>query len=84
MIIIFNIFCILERKNIAKVFYTILPVKISAYLRKREYKIQTKLYDWIKGQFILAFLMFVIALVMLFIISIFYDINSIFSLALIA
>jgi hypothetical protein len=39
---------VLERKNIKKFFYEIIPNKVSKYLSSREDKIVSSLYEWLK------------------------------------
>ena len=48
MIFVFNFFMVLERKNIKKFFYEIIPSILSKYLESRETKIVNSLYDWLK------------------------------------
>ncbi|MDD2907644.1 MAG: AI-2E family transporter [Candidatus Gracilibacteria bacterium] len=85
MIFIFNFFMVLERKNIKKFFYDIIPSKISKYLESREVKIVNSLYEWLKGQFFLAIIMFFIVFISLTILSFFgIDLESNFTLAIIA
>ncbi|MDD3793799.1 MAG: AI-2E family transporter [Candidatus Gracilibacteria bacterium] len=85
MIFVFNFFMVLERKNIKKFFYDIIPNNVSKYLSSREDKIVLSLYEWLKGQFLLAIIMFFIVFISLTILSFFgIDLENNFTLAIIA
>lgn len=85
MIFVFNFFMVLERKNIKKFFYEIIPSVLSKYLESRETKIVNSLYDWLKWQFFLAIIMFFIVFISLTILSFFgIDLENNFTLAIIA
>lgn len=85
MVFIFNFFMVLERKNIKKFFYEIIPLKISRYFQLREDKIILSLYEWLKWQFFLAIIMFLIVFISLSILSLFgIDLENNFTLAIIA
>jgi len=85
MVFVFNFFMVLERKNIKKFFYDIIPNKVSKYLSSREDKIVNSLYDWLKWQFLLAIIMFFIVFISLTILSFFgIDLENNFTLAIIA
>lgn len=85
MIFVFNFFMVLERKNIKKFFYDIIPNNVSKYLSSREDKIVLSLYEWLKWQFLLAIIMFFIVFISLTILSFFgIDLENNFTLAIIA
>lgn len=85
MIFVFNFFMVLERKNIKKFFYEIIPSVLSKYLESRETKIVNSLYDWLKWQFFLAIIMFFIVFISLTILSFFgIDLENNFTLAIIS
>jgi len=85
MIFVFNFFMVLERKNIKKFFYDIIPISFSKYLSSREDKIVSSLYEWLKWQFLLAIIMFFIVFISLTILSFFgIDLENNFTLAIIA
>ncbi|MDD3145174.1 MAG: AI-2E family transporter [Candidatus Gracilibacteria bacterium] len=85
MVFIFNFFMVLERKKIKILFYDIIPLNVSKYLSSREDKIVLSLYDWLKGQFLLAIIMFFIVFISLSILSLFgIDLKNNFTLAIIS
>lgn len=85
MVLIFTFFIALERKQIRKFFYDILPKKISKNLKKTEPEIVTTLYSWLKWQIILCFSIFIATFFGLMFIRLFWvKIDEVFSLALIA
>ena len=84
MVFIFNFFILIERKNIRKFFFEIIPSKLSNYLQFRENDIVNTFYYWLKWQIILAILMFFITLIWLSIVNfLIVDIGKIFALSLI-
>lgn len=85
MILLFTFFIVLERKNLRKFFYAILPLKISKYIYENEKKVVDTLFVWLKWQLILWISMFIITLLWLLSLKIFWiHIPNIFTLALIA
>lgn len=72
MIIIFNFFIVLDRKNIKKFFYNIIPQKASSYIQKREKDIVFCFSKWLQGQVILSISMFILTFIGLYIISFFW------------
>jgi len=48
MVLIFTFFIALERKQIRRFFYDILPKKISKNFKKTEPEIVNTLYSWLK------------------------------------
>jgi predicted PurR-regulated permease PerM len=85
MIIIFTFFIVLERKNIRKIFYEVLPKNTSLYLKKREGDIVHNLYHWLKWQLILSLSMFTLSFLWLNLIRLFgIDLGQNFKLAFIS
>ncbi len=85
MVFVFNFFMVLERKNIKKFFYDIIPWEVSKYLSSREEKIVSSLYEWLKWQFLLWIIIFTMVFIVLNILKLFWiDLENIFTLALIA
>lgn len=85
LLFIFTFFIALERNQIRRFFYNILPEKTSLFLQEKEPKIVQTLYNWLKSQLILAISIFFITLISLWILKIFWvEITEIFTLALIA
>lgn len=85
MVFVFNFFMVLERKNIKKFFYDIVPGEVSKYFSSREDKIVWSLYEWLKWQFLLWVIIFTMVFIVLNILKLFWiDLESTFTLALIA
>lgn len=84
-VFIFTFFITLERYNIRKVFYSILPQKLSKYLYDNESDIINTLSEWLRWQLILWWAVFILTLIWLWILKLFWiDIDWIFTLAMIA
>ncbi len=85
IVFVFAFFIALERKQIRKFFYQILPIKISKYIVSKEEKIIDSLYLWLKWQALLWLSIFVLVFFGLIFIRLFWVyIEEYFLLALIA
>lgn len=65
LIFVFTFFIWIERKNIKKLSYDILPVNISKYLKSKEDKIISNMHFWLRWQLILSFSIFILTLLWL-------------------
>ncbi len=83
--LIFTFFILLEREDIKKFFFEILPNKLSNYLAKKEPFVVNSLYEWLKWQMLLGISMFFIVFISLNILKLFWiHLENTFTLALIA
>jgi predicted PurR-regulated permease PerM len=85
MVFIFTFFITLERKNIRKFFYSIMPQNLAKYINNNENEVIITLSKWLKWQIILWLCMFILTIIGLLILKIFWiHIDWIITLALIA
>lgn len=85
LLVIFTFFMAIERKDIRKFTYDVLPEKFSSYFKNREDKISESLAWWMKWQILLWISIFAITYIWLLILSLFWvNLSDKFSLAVIA
>jgi len=85
LVTIITFLIILERRIFLNWFFTILPTHLGHYFRRRQHTISNAIHDWLRGQMIMVWGMFLLTFIGLFIAQYFgLPVEHIFSLALIA